>query len=107
MLENQQCRHCIEFIDFPRDIGKSGAGVDIAFEFDGEKKIRMVDGIVDTSTFGKVYRLLEILLFNLVSGELEEEIGGFAIRRGMLSLGASVHECQSLRGMPRRYWMSD
>ena len=94
MLENQQCRHCIEFIDFPRDIGKSGAGVDIAFEFDGEKKIRVVDGIVDTSTFGKVYRLLEILLFNLVSGELEEEIGGLPFVEACF---LSVHPSMSVK----------
>ena len=39
----------------------------------------MIDSIINTPTFGEVYRLLEILLANLVSSELEEEIGGLPL----------------------------
>ena len=75
VLENQECRYDKQLVDFTGDIDKRGAGIGIAFEFDCEKKVGVIEGVIHAFIFVKGYRVL-CLLLNFVSGELEEEVGG-------------------------------
>ena len=75
VLENQHRWHGIEFVDFTSDVRKRGAGVDISLEFDSEKQIRVIDGVINTLTLIEGDCLLGVL-FDFVSGELEKEVSG-------------------------------
>ena len=75
MLKNQECRHGVEFVDFTSNVGKRGAGIGISFELDSEKQIGAIDGVINALIFIEGDCPLGVL-FDFVSGELEEEISG-------------------------------
>ena len=78
MLKNQECWHGVEFIDFSCDIGECGAGIDVSFEFKGEKEIGLIDTRINACVLMEGYHLLGVLS-DFISGELEEEIDSLPV----------------------------
>ena len=74
MLEYQHRRHRIESVNLPCDVGECRARINISLEFNREKEIGVVDGVINAPVFMEGDRLLGVVL-DFVSGELEEEVG--------------------------------
>ena len=98
VLENQECWHGVEFVNFTGDVGKCRAGIGVSLEFDSKKEVGVIDSVINALIFMEGDCLLG-MLFDLVSSELEEGSRGCSIRGAVPSLGSCAYACQSLRGM--------